>query len=154
MNSTANTDAGKKTIWQVIKFTLFSASAGLIQFGSFVLFNEVLHFAYWLAYGLSLLLSVLWNFTFNRRYTFRSDKNVPQAMALVFLFYVVFTPVSTIVGDRLAAKGVNEYVVLIGTMLFNFVLEFLYQRFVVYRNAIDTNELAKEASLKSKQSLK
>lgn len=142
MDSSANT--GKKTVWQVVKFTLFSASAGLIQVGSFVLFNEVLHFAYWLAYGLSLVLSVLWNFTFNRRYTFRSDKNVPQAMGLVFLFYVVFTPVSTIGGNMLTAGGVNEYIVLIGTMLLNFVLEFLYQRFVVYKNAIDTNKIAKE----------
>ncbi len=138
------TGKGKKTLWQAIKFTLFSASAGLIQVGTFVLFNEVLHFAYWLGYGLSLILSVLWNFTFNRRYTFRSDKKVPQAMALVFLFYAVFTPVSTLAGDRLTGRGVNEYVVLIGTMVLNFALEFLYQRFVVYRSSIDTNPLAKK----------
>ena len=76
----------KKTLWQALKFTLFSASAGIIQIGSFTLFNEVFHWSYWAAYLPSLVLSVLWNFTFNRRYTFRSDASIPRAMALVALF--------------------------------------------------------------------
>ncbi len=130
----------RQQAWQMIKFTLFSASAGLIQFGSFALFNEVLHFPYWLGYGLALVLSVLWNFTFNRRYTFRSDANIPKAMGLVFLFYVAFTPLSIWWGDALTAAGWNEYLVLIGTMLINFVTEYLYQRFVVYRYSIDTRK--------------
>ncbi|MDD3412274.1 MAG: GtrA family protein [Eubacteriales bacterium] len=136
---------GKTTPWQMIKFTLFSASAGLIQMGAFALFNEALHWPYWLGYLLALVLSVLWNFTFNRRYTFRSDSSVPRAMALVALFYAVFTPLSTWWGDALTAAQWNEYVVLIGTMLVNFVTEFLYQRFVVYRKSIDTNDVAKRA---------
>ncbi len=136
---------GRAAAWRAAKFTLFSASAGLIQIGGFALFNEALHFPYWLGYGLALILSVLWNFTFNRRYTFRSDCNVPKAMALVFLFYLVFTPLSTWGGNALAEGGVNEYVVLSGTMITNFITEFAYQRFVVYRHAIDTNDVAARA---------
>ena len=138
----ATNDKNKQTLWQVIKFTLFSASAGIIQAVSFALLHEALHTPYWGAYLTALILSVLWNFTFNRRYTFRSDCNVPKAMALVFLFYLVFTPLSTWWGDALTNLGWNEYLVLAVTMLSNFVLEYLYQRFVVYRNTIDTNDLA------------
>lgn len=138
------TQAPRQTAWQVVKFALFSVSAGIIQLGAFALLDEVFHLPYWLAYGIALVLSVLWNFTFNRRYTFRSDMNVPRAMTLVFLFYVVFTPLSTWIGNMLTEGGANEYLVLAGTMVVNFGTEYLYQRFVVYRRAIDTNELARE----------
>lgn len=144
-DAAGRTPNSRKTAWQVIKFTLFSASAGAIQFGSFALLDGVFHLPYWLAYGAALILSVLWNFTFNRRYTFRSDMNVPRAMALVFLFYLVFTPLSTWIGNGLVQGGANEYLMLIGTMLVNFVSEYLYQRFVVYRKTIDTNDLARKA---------
>ena len=133
----------KKNVWQVIKFTLFSASAGIIQLGTFEVFSKLFSWDYWLAYGLSLLLSVLWNYTFNRRYTFRSNKNVPKAMALVFLYYVAFAPASIWWGNALTNAGWNEDLVMIGTMLINFVTEFLYQRMVVYKNSIDTNDLVK-----------
>ncbi len=136
---------GKKTAWQAVKFTLFSASAGLIQVGGFTLLNEALRLPYWLGYGLALVASVLWNFTFNRRFTFRSDMNAPRAMALVFLFYLVFTPLSTWAGNALTQGGTNEYIVLGGTMLVNFISEFIYQRFVVYRRTIDTNDVAARA---------
>ena len=72
--------------WRFFKFVLFSASAGLIQVVSFVLFDEVLHWPYWLCYLLALVLSVLWNFTLNRTFTFRSAANVPRAMLLVALY--------------------------------------------------------------------
>ena len=138
------TEQTKQSLWQVVKFTLFSVSAGLIQIGTYTLFFEVFHWTHWVAYLVSLVLSVLWNFTFNRRYTFRSDANVGRSMALVALFYLIFTPLSTWIGKMLTDAGTNNYVVEIGTMLVNFVTEFLYQRFVVYRNSIDTNELAKK----------
>ena len=147
-NTVGTASTTKQTAWQAAKFTLFSASAGIIQFGTFALLDSVLHFSYWLAYGIALILSVLWNFTFNRRYTFRSDMNIPRAMMLVFLFYLVFTPLSTWLGDEMTRGGTNEYLVLIGTMLINFVTEYLYQRFVVYRRAIDTNDLARKAAEK------
>ena len=139
----------KQTVWQIVKFTLFSASAGIIQFTSTALLLEVFRSPYWLAYGIGLVLSVLWNFTLNRRYTFRSDMDVPKAMTLVFLYYLVFAPLSDWLGHLLTDGGANEYLVLIGTMLVNFITEYLYQRFVVYRKTIDTNEMAQRAKAKS-----
>lgn len=134
-----------KNLWQMIKFTLFSISAGAIQLIGHILLYNVLHLPYWVSYLASLAASVLWNFTFNRRYTFRSDANVARSMLLVALFYAVFTPVTTIGGQWLVDKGLNGNLVQIGTMLLNFVLEYLYQRFVVYRGRIDTNDVAKRA---------
>ena len=134
----------RKEIMQAVKFTLFSISAGLIQIGSFTLLEEVVGLVYWQSYLISLVLSVLWNFTFNRRYTFHSAANIPRAMLLVALYYCVFTPLSTWAGHALTQAGVNDYVVEIGTMIVNFVTEFLYQRFVVFRNSIDTNDLARK----------
>ena len=86
----------------------------------------------------SLLLSIIWNFTINRKVTFKAANNVTIAMILILLFYAVFTPVSTILGDYVESKNVNEYIVLGVTMISNFVLEFLYTRYIVYRNSCDT----------------
>ena len=127
----------KKQLWQVIKFTLFSVSAGVIQIGSFALL-EIFIKDYWIPYLTSLVLSILWNFTLNRRYTFKSAANVPVAMAKVFGFYLVFTPLSTYLGNVADGHGVNEFLILIVTMLANFALEFLFCKFVVYRNKEDT----------------
>ena len=137
------------SVWQVLKFTLFSISAGLIQIAAFTLMETVFHLPYWPSYLTALVLSVLWNFTFNRRYTFRSDASVARSMLLVALFYAVFTPVSTWWGHALTTAGWNDFLVLAGTMVANFVTEFLYQRFVVYRNRIDTNDVARRASQKA-----
>lgn len=130
----------KKEFLRSVKFILFSISAGVIQIASFTLLETVLHLPHWLSYLCSLVLSVLWNFTFNRKFTFHSAGNVPVAMALVALFYLVFTPLSTLWTAVLTGPkfGWNEYVVLILTMLTNFVTEYLYQRFVVFRKTLDT----------------
>ena len=128
----------KDTFIQVVKFTLFSISAGVIQIGSFALLNELATLPYWPAYLISLVLSILWNFTVNRRFTFKSAANVPIAMAKVFGFYLVFTPLSTYLGHIAEGSGINEYIVLIVTMLSNFVLEFLFCKFFVYRNQENT----------------
>ena len=128
----------KSNIMQMIKFTLFSISAGVIQVASFTLMNELLTIPYWPAYLVSLILSIVWNFTFNRRYTFKSAANVPIAMAKLFGFYVVFTPLSTYLGHLADIAGINEYIILIVTMLFNFVLEFLFSKFVIYKNQENT----------------
>ena len=128
-----------------MKFLFFSISAGLIEIVSFALLNETLGWPYWPCYLIALILSVLWNFTLNRRYTFRSANNVPIAMAMVFLFYLIFTPASTLLGNWLAETvGWNEYLVTGLNMAMNFVLEFLYDRFFVFRDSIDTNALAKK----------
>ena len=137
------------SVWQVLKFTLFSISAGLIQVAAFTLMETVFHLPYWPSYLTALVLSVLWNFTFNRRYTFRSDASVGRSMLLVALFYAVFTPVSTWWGHALTTAGWNDFLVLAITMAVNFVTEFLYQRFVVYRNRIDTNDVARRANEKA-----
>ena len=130
----------KKELWQAVKFTLFSVSAGVIQVGSFALL-EIFIKIYWIPYLTSLVLSILWNFTLNRRYTFKSAANVPVAMAKVFGFYLVFTPLSTWLGSLAEGRGVNDFLVLAVTMLANFVLEFLFCKFVVYRNQENTLEL-------------
>ena len=128
----------KQSVLQIIKFTLFSISAGIIQTVSFALLNEVFKFKYWTAYLIALILSVIWNFTFNRRFTFKSAANVPVAMAKLFGFYAVFTPVSTWLGHLAESAGINEYIILFVTMCSNLVLEFLFSKFVIYRNRENT----------------
>ena len=131
----------QKDILRSIKFLLFSISAGVIQLGSFALLNELAGLEYWTSYLIALVLSVLWNFTFNRKYTFKSTENIARAMLLVAGYYCVFTPVSTLLEHFLAGNlGWNEYLVTAMNMVLNFVTEFLFQRFVVYRNSLDTNE--------------
>ena len=125
--------------WRFVKFVLFSASAGLIEIGSFALLNELTGRSYWPCYLIALTLSVLWNFTLNRKFTFRSAANVPRAMLLVLAYYCVFTPATTLLGNWLAEDlGWNEYLVTGINMLLNVTTEFLFQKYVVYRNQIDT----------------
>ena len=134
----------KKEWLRSIKFVLFSASAGIIQMGSFALLNELAQLDYWASYLISLVLSVVWNFTFNRKFTFKSTGNVGRAMILVALYYCIFTPLSTLLEHYLAdTLAWNEYIVTFLNMLLNMVTEFLFQRFVVYRNSVDNNEKAK-----------
>ena len=136
-----------KTEWlRSLKFLLFSISAGIIQLGADALFNEVFHFVPWLSYLLALVISVLWNFTLNRKFTFRSANNVPVAMLKVALYYAVFTPLSTLWTAFLTGDSVgwNEYLVLVLTMIVNFVTEFLFDRFVVFGKSIDTAAKKKE----------
>ena len=124
--------ADKQSLLQMLKFLFFSIGAGIIQILSFTLMNELLAIPYWPAYLVSLLLSIIFNFTFNRHFTFKSSNNIPVAMTKVIIYYCVFTPLSTLWGDALTNIGWNEYIVLGGTMIINFVTEFLYQRFFVF----------------------
>ncbi len=136
------TEQKKTELKRTLKFVFFSASAGVIQILSFTLFNELLTMKHWLAYLISLTLSVLWNFTLNRKFTFKSAANVPVAMAKVALFYVVFAPLSTWWTAALTEQSYgicwNPYLVEVLTMLANFVLEYLYQRFFVFAKSLDT----------------
>lgn len=143
MNNAMNNK--KKNLWQAAKFTLFSASAGIIQVSAFAII-EIFIKTYWVPYLTSLVLSILWNFTLNRRYTFKSAANVPVAMTKVFGFYLVFTPFSTFLGNMAEARGVNDFIILVVTMLSNFVLEFLFCKFVVYRGKEDTLQKKRAAS--------
>lgn len=128
----------KKELLRMLKFTLFSISAAVVQIASFTILNElVFKSGYWIQYLISVVLSVVWNFTLNRNFTFKSANNVPVAMAKTLLFYVVFIPVSTF-GGEWVAPYVNEYVILIVTMLLNFVGEYIYQRYYVFKDSLET----------------
>ena len=130
----------KKELFRAVKFALISFSAGIIQIGSFTLLNEFVLGAEKAAIShfIALVLSVIWNFTINRKITFKSSNNVVRSMILVAVFYVVFTPVSTWFMDWATTNGWNEYLVEGINMAANLVLEFLFMRFVVYRNSCDT----------------
>ena len=128
----------KKEILRAIKFTLFSASAGLFEIGSFTLLDMFTGLPYWPKYLIALILSVVWNFTLNRKFTFHSANNVPVAMMKVAIFYLIFTPASTYLGNYLATNlGWNEYLVTIINMVLNFVSEYLYDTYYVFKGSID-----------------
>ena len=134
----------KENIEQIVKFFIFSMSAGLIQAGSFTLMTEFTDWVYWPRYLIALTLSVLWNFTLNREFTFKSANNVPLAMLKVAIFYAIFTPITTLGGNSLSLRGVNEYLILFGTMSLNLTSEFLYDRFFVFKDSINTNKRAQK----------
>ncbi len=137
----------KKELWMSVKFTLFSISAGVIQLLSFTIIYEWLHcLTWWPSYLISVILSVIWNFTFNRKFTFKSANNVPKAMALVLAYYLVFIPISVFGGNALESLWGSNYGILVTIlmMIINFITEFIWDRFVVFRNSIDTNNYAKK----------
>ena len=130
---------------RTVKFVLFSMSAAVVELSSFSLCDSVFGLDPWVSQLISQILSVLWNFTFNRKFTFQSAGNVPVAMAKVALFYVFFTPATTWLTARLTEVHLwNEYLVKALVMLSNLVLEFLYQRFFVFKDSLDTNDIAKK----------
>lgn len=133
--------SNKKEFLRAVKFTLFSISAGVIQILAFTLLNEFADFPFWPCYLIALVLSVVWNFTLNRKYTFHSTNNVPIAMLKTLAFYAVFTPLSTLLEYYLADKmGYNEYLITALNMILNFALEYLYQRFYVFKDSIETDK--------------
>lgn len=138
-----------KELIRTIKFVIVSASAGIIEALVFALMNELSGLKYWPCYLTALIASVVWCFTINRRYTFQSTKNVPRAMAMVFAFYLVFTPVTTVLGNYLAETlHWNAYLVTAINMALNLSLEYLYDTFVVYRNDMDNNDIAEKKRAK------
>ena len=150
----------RREIFRAVKYTLFAASAGIIEFGSFTLLTlipelnpELNHSIYWIPALISLVLSVIWNFTFNRRYTFQSANNIPVAMLKVLAYYVVFAPLSIWLAQMYLIDTLewNEFLVKAVVMLVNFITEFLYQRFFVFRDSLDTR--VKKTKLKNKEEL-
>jgi len=139
----------RKELVRTVKFVLFSISAGIIEIGVFTLLERLTNWSYWACYLPALVLSVLWNFTLNREFTFRSAANVPIAMLKVAAYYLVFTPVSTILGNYLTESlGWNGYLVTVLNMLLNFVTEYLFDRFFVFGKSIDTNKRADRSTAK------
>ena len=142
----------RKEILRVIKFVLVSVSAGIIEIVSCTLLTQLTDWQYWPRYLIALVLSVLWNFTLNRKFTFKSANNVTLAMMKILAFYCVFTPVTTILGNYLAENlGWNEYLVTGLNMLMNITTEYLYDRFVVFGKTIDTNDIAKKKADKERK---
>ena len=148
-NKMTKEEKRKETAWQSVKFTLFSISAGAIQIGSFELMYDIIGWrSWWATYLISLVLSVIWNFTFNREFTFKSSNNIPLAMSLVLAYYCVFTPISVFGGNALESAGWNGTIVTGLMMLLNFITEFVWDKFVVFRGSENTNKLAKRQAEK------
>lgn len=135
-NNTAMT--GKQNLIQFGKFVLFSISAGVIQVLVFTLLEELFHLQYWPSYLTALIASVIYNFTVNRRFTFKSANNIPKAMTQLGIYYLIFTPLSTWWGDALVGLGISDYLVLGGTMVVNLISEFCVNRFIIYRTSMNT----------------
>lgn len=131
----------KKTFWQAVKYLLFSAGAAIIQVGSFALMYNVMfkESRYSLSYVVSLVLSVLWSFTLNRKFTFGSVSNVPVAMLKVIGYYLVFTPLSTWAGQVMESAGWNGNLVQALNMLANLITEFIFMKLVVFREKKQQN---------------
>ena len=134
-----------RELWRFVKFAVISASAGLIETGVFYLLWCIPAAGYWVCYLPALVASVVWNFTLNRRFTFQSAANIPVAMVKVLAYYLVFTPLSTILGNwlvevRFAGSVLAENLVYWGTLLVNFSTEYLYQRFFVFAHQLDNRE--------------
>ncbi len=128
----------KEDLLQSIKFTLFSVSAGIIQISTFAIFNDLIKMGWWPSYVLSLILSIIWNFTLNRKFTFKSASNIPSAMFKVFVYYLIFTPVTTILGNYLTSTlHFNDYLVTGMNMLINLITEFLYQKYYVFKDSLN-----------------
>jgi len=128
-----------------LKFLGFSLGAAAIQMASFAVMNELTNWSPWFSYIIAVILSVIYNFTINRRFTFRSVNNIPKAMSFVVLFYALFIPYSawlmyamtgaTLIDDF---GGWYVYAVLFFIMVQNFILEFLWWRFFIFRDSINT----------------
>ena len=131
----------KESAIQALKFTIISMSAGLIQAGSFAIFDSVIKLGWQTSYLVSLILSVLWNFTINRKVTFKSSSNVPVAMAKVAAFYLVFTPATTALGNYLTGTlGWHDYIATGINMVLNLTLEFFYDKYFVFRDTLHKEE--------------
>lgn len=146
---TTATKKDRKELFRAIKFAIVSMSAGIVELGTFTLMNELTNLKYWPCYLTALIASIIWCYTVNRRYTFKSGKSIPVVLAYAAGFYAVFTPATTILGNYLAETLMwNEYIVTIINMTLNLVLEYLYDTYVVYRNDMDNNSLAMKEKAK------
>lgn len=129
----------KQQFIEIVKFTLFSISAGVIQLVSDGLLCDWTGWLpWWPAYLISIILSVVWNFTLNRKFTFKAANNVPLAMSLVLIYYAAFIPLSVFGGDAVAAKLPANLGLLVTfvLMLINFVTEFIWDKFIVFNQKI------------------
>lgn len=139
----------KKDFLQFLIFALFSISAGVIQILSFeCLYHWIGWSNWWATYLISLTLSVVWNFTFNRRFTFKSSSNIPVAMILVLIYYCAFTPISVFGGQALENIGWNGTLITAIMMILNFVTEFFFDKYITFNEKI-VNRIAKKVFRKN-----
>lgn len=153
----------RKGVLQFIKYALCAASAGIIQLALFSILQAVIpqsgktirfivedmDLVTFISTTVALCASILWNFTFNRKFTFKDAGNVPKAMLLAFLFYVPFYPfqtwyVHTIKSLLLGPLSTQASGIIAegSVMVINFVLEFMWQKFVVFRKRKEKKEEA------------
>lgn len=131
----------KQQFLQLLKFTVFMASAGAIQLLSTTTLHQWTGWLadyYWVAYVIGLTLSVIWSFTFNRKFTFKAANNVPLAMVLVIIYNCLIVIPLAWGGDELVKLWGNDLgiVVTIITMLINFVTEFFWDKFIVFNKRV------------------
>lgn len=138
----------KNEFFRLLKFVGFSISAGVIQIASFEILYHAVNWYWWPSYLISIILSVIWNFTFNRKFTFQSANNIYVAMGWVLLYYAVFIPISVFGGNALEEIGWHGTLVTVLMMLLNFVTEFLWQRYFVFRKSINSKPLSKTVQMK------
>ncbi len=136
----------KQEFIQFLKFLAFSLSAGVIQLSTFELLYNVINWkSWWATYLISIVLSVLWNFTFNRKFTFKSASNVPVSMFLALMFYVPFVPISVFGGNALEQIGWNGTLVTVMMMVINFLTEFVWDKLVVFNDRV-VNKITKKTN--------
>ncbi len=131
----------KQQFFQFIKFTLFSASAGAIQLLSTTILHQwtgwLLDY-YWLAYIIGLTLSVIWNFTFNRKFTFKAANNIPLAMTLVIIYNCIIVVPLALGGDALVNLWGEQWGILVTaiSLLINFITEFFWDKYIVFNQKV------------------
>lgn len=129
----------KQQFLEILKFTGFSISAGAMQLLSFsILYEWTACLPWWPSYLISIILSVIWNFTFNRKFTFKAANNIPLAMTLVLIYYAAFTPASVFGGDALEKLWGSDFGILVTVlmMVINFLTEFVWDKFIVFNEKV------------------
>lgn len=147
---------GKAAIIQAIKFTLLSITAAGVEVASFALLEWLRlstdWYPIWVSQSVSLALSVIYNFTVNRQFTFKSSNNIPIAMLKVALFYAFFIPLSSWAVQVLSDLGWANWLLKGLSLIVNFIGEFLWWKFFVFRGSENTNNLAKKQAAKTQAS--
>jgi len=120
-----------KSTKQALKFMFFLIIAEIIQAALFTLFSEIFLLDAWKCHLISQIFSVFLLFFLNHHYTFKASERLFTALLLTAVFYLFFTPLSTLYVREMAARH-NRYLVELSILLINLVLEFLYSKYLVY----------------------
>lgn len=128
-------------------FLYFSLGAGVIKLVSFLLLSLIDsgHGAVLvLAEIVSVVLSGLFNFTWNRKFTFRSTNNIVPGMFLYGLYSLIATPaVASFIVD-LTRRGWADWLAKAMKMALHFILDSLYCKFVIFRQVKERASVRKK----------